>query len=312
MKISIIIPVYNLEEYISECLNSINDLNVQNEIIIINDGSTDNSLKIINEFVSNYNGTIKVLNQENGGLSSARNIGIQNATGDYLFFLDGDDYINPKIFEQFVLDTVRDGVEIGFANYTYFRNGKIEKNTEAEYRRKIAEKTNDIIDGLTFGERYFNRTHNFINCEACFLLIKRDFLNKNSIQFKQGIYHEDTLFTINCLIKAVKVKYYDYPFYIYRKRVGSIMHITNPQKIQKKFKDKGIIALEIYKIKEEEHLSYTFIDTIIVDLLLVAAMHFKTKSKIISNIISTCNKLTLKTRIRVAMYKILSLGYTLG
>lgn len=309
MKVSIIIPVYNVEKYITECLNSVIDIDINYEIIIINDGSKDNSLEKINEFTNQYKGEFKVLNKQNGGLSSARNTGIQIASGDYLFFLDSDDFINKQFFVSFIKDVINDGAEIGFGNYKYLRNEKIEANTEAAYRKKIAKRGNRLIDGLTFGNRFFDKANNFLNTEACFLLIKKSLIVDNNIEFKQNVYHEDTLFTITCLTVAKKVKYYDYPFYIYRVRDDSIMNNSNHNTNEKKMKDKGIIAMELFKLKEKKHISLTFIDSLIVDLLLVSAMHFKSKSPDIYRIISGCKKLSLKSRVRVALYKILSLGY---
>lgn len=309
MKVSIIVPVYNVEEYVTQCLESINNMSINYEIIIVNDGSTDNSLEKVNEFANIYNGDIKVVNKKNEGLSSARNVGIQNANGDYLFFLDSDDYIDKLMFESFVKDVIRDDADMGFANYKYLRNGKIEANTEAAYRKNVTERFNHLADGLTYGDRFFDKVHNFINTEACFLLIKKSLLIDNRIKFKQNIYHEDTLFTITCLIVARKVRYYDYPFYIYRMRDDSIMHTPNPEIIEKKFRDKGIIALELFELKEKRHISLTFIDTMIVDLLLISVMHFKTKSSDVRRIISGCKKLSIKSRVRVALYKVLSLSY---
>lgn len=309
MKISIIIPVYNVEDYISECLESVASLNLDYEIIIVNDGSTDNSIKIINDFVGSNCANINVISKENGGLSSARNMGIRQAKGDYLFFLDSDDYIDGNLFETFVKEVVNDGVDIGFADCKYLIDGKIVANKNTAYRIPIAKSNNNPVDGLTFGEKFFDKKRNFINTEACFLLISKSFLVDNNIEFKSGIYHEDTLFTLTCLSKAQRVNYYDYPFYVYRMREDSIMHTPNPVIIEKKFKDKGFIAFELFKIKQEYHLSKTFIDSIIVDLLLVSAMHFKTTSTKIDKVISRCNNRTLKSRIRVAIYKIMSLSY---
>lgn len=309
MKVSIIVPVYNVEDYVTECLESISNLDVEYEIIIVNDGSKDNSLEKVNEFAHTFKGDIKVINKDNGGLSSARNTGIDNAIGDYLFFLDSDDYIDKSSFELFLKDVINDGVDIGFADYKYLRAGIIDTENEAAYRKIIAKKSNGIVDGLTYGDRYFDSIHNFINVEACFLLIRKSFLDDNRIKFKQGIYHEDTLFTISCLVFAKKVKYYNYPFYIYRMRNDSIMHTPNPQIIEKKYQDKKDIALELFGMKEQNNLSARFIDTLIVEMFLVSVMHFKIKSKDANLIISKCKNLTLKSRVRVALYKILSLRY---
>jgi len=310
MDISIIIPVYNLENYISECLESVKNLNLNYEVIVVNDGSTDKSLELINKFTSKYDGNISVITKGNGGPSSARNAGIQCATGNYIFFLDGDDLINNTSFELFVHDVIRDGVDIGFADYKYLINGELKPNNETKHRRSVTHRLYEFLDGITYGELVFDKKTDFINSEACFLLIRKSFLTENKIEFKEGILLEDTLFTISCLMVAQKVKYYDYPFYNYRTRTGSTMHSQNSKTITKRIVDKGIIALELFRLKEHNHVSATFVDSLIIDLLLVSAMHFKKKSAIINFTIRNCKKLTFRARMRVALYKVLSLRYT--
>lgn len=310
MELSIIVPVYNVEEYVLECLNSIRDLSCDYEIIIINDGSTDKSIERINEFTNTFNGNIKVISQNNAGLSSARNIGIQNAKGNYIFFLDSDDFIDKNIFELFLRDVINDNVEVGFANYRYLKNGAIIANKETIYRQQILKKRNDVVDGLTYGDIVFDKFHNFINVEACFLLVKRRVLIDNNISFKTGIYHEDTLFTITCLSYAHRVRYYEYPFYIYRMRDNSIMRTPDVKIINKKFYDKGVIARELFELKKKKNIRKTFLDTLIVDLLIVSAMHLKVNTEEIKTIILNSKKITLKSKIRVALFKILSLSYS--
>lgn len=309
MKISIIVPVYNVEKYVLECLNSISGLSLDYEIIVVNDGSKDGSLEVVNQFVSSFNGSIKVISKSNGGLSSARNIGILNANGDYLFFLDSDDYIVKKQFESFADDVIKDNVDIGFADYCYLRDGKIEANREAAYRKVIASKDNLIRDGISYAECFFDKRHNFFNVEACFLLIRRDLLLKNNILFREGIYHEDTLFTLSCLTVAQRVNFYNKTFYVYRMRDDSIMHTSNPRVIEQKFRDKGLIAQELYLLKNKRRISAMFLDSLIVELLLVSFMHFKRKNEFAKEVINRCKKLTIKSIIRVLIYRILSIKY---
>lgn len=309
MKVSVIIPVYNVENFIIECLDSIKQLQFEYEIIVVNDGSKDNSLIKVKEFANSFKGELTIVDKQNGGLSSARNVGIKYSTGDYILFLDSDDFVDGQMLKLFVLDVFRDGVDIGFANFKYLINGQINDNKITNYRRKIASKVNNITDGITFGERFFDKRHNFFNVEACFLLVKKSLLTDNSIEFKQGIYHEDTLFTLSCLMVSDKVRYYDYPFYIYRMRSDSIMHTTCNEVIQKKIRDKGTIAFELFDLLQKNHISAFFIESLIADLLIVYAMYFKIKSPEISQVLSCCNKLTFKSKIRVAIYKLKSFCY---
>ena len=115
LHLSIIIPIYNLELYIEKCLKSIlnQDLPVnQYEIIVINDGSTDNSASIVSRLIKN-NSNIKLINKTNGGVSSARNVGIQEAKGEYITFLDGDDYFVPNILSSILNYVKKDDLQIG-------------------------------------------------------------------------------------------------------------------------------------------------------------------------------------------------------
>lgn len=307
--VSIIIPVYNVEDYISECLDSLVGLNIDYEIICVNDGSTDKSIEKIKRYKSIFEDRLIILNKTNGGLSSARNAGILKASGDLLFFLDSDDYINRKQFELFINEVIKDKVEMGFANSRYERGGIEFPNKDSQYRSSKSKKYKDVVDGLKYGNIFFDKLHNFINTEACFMVIRKSFLITNHIEFKEGIYHEDTLFTLQCLMVAKSVKYYDYPFYIYRIRNNSIMHTQNTNIIYKKFKDKGIVARELFRFKDNLKISQTFIDSIIVDLLIVSAWQLKTKPSDIFDIISNCQKTTLRSKVRIFLYKILSSLY---
>jgi len=125
-KLSVIIPVYNTSKYIEKCLNSIlnqymNDI----ELIIVNDGSTDNSEEIITKWIDEYKDKIEVkyFKKENGGLSSARNFGVKHATGEYITFVDSDDYLDPQIY-QHLEKYMEDKVElIKFKMSTVDENG---------------------------------------------------------------------------------------------------------------------------------------------------------------------------------------------
>ena len=102
MKLSIIIPVYNTEDYIRQCIESVlNIKNIQTEIVVVNDGSTDKSLAILEEYAEKNN-NIKIITQENQGASAARNTGIRVCTGDYIYFLDSDDWIDTDSFEKII------------------------------------------------------------------------------------------------------------------------------------------------------------------------------------------------------------------
>lgn len=184
--ISIIIPIYNVEEYIKECvLSACRQTFINLEIILVNDGSTDKSSNICNELaLKDYR--IKIINKENGGLSSARNAGIETATGDYVFFLDGDDFIKEDTIEL-LLKEFKTQNNIGIVSapcfYSY-NNGQ-----KTIYKEDWNIKENRIIEP----EKFCINTLTQTSCHsACCKLYKKDLLNK--VRFRIGKKNEDTLF----------------------------------------------------------------------------------------------------------------------
>jgi len=118
LKLSIIIPVYNVEKYLEKCLNSLCGLKIENEIIIINDGTKDSSLEIAEKFKKNHkNENILIISQENQGLSEARNNGMKIAKGEYISFIDSDDFVDTGNYEKFVNEVIKDNVDIGIGRY---------------------------------------------------------------------------------------------------------------------------------------------------------------------------------------------------
>ncbi|MGL6168669.1 MAG: glycosyltransferase, partial [Fusobacteriaceae bacterium] len=113
MELSIIVPIYNVEIYLRECLESLYKIKgIKKEIILVNDGSKDNSYKIIEEYKEKYPDITKVINKTNGGLSSARNSGLKEATGEYISFIDSDDFVDHLMFEEFFKLAIKDKVEV--------------------------------------------------------------------------------------------------------------------------------------------------------------------------------------------------------
>ena len=232
LELSIIVPVYNVEKYLEECLNSISKIkDINYEILIINDGSPDNSQKIIEEFCRNNN-KAKFFIKENGGISSARNYGLERAKGKYIWFVDSDDFINPDEFQNFYKG-LEDDLDILIGNYFSLKNENLIRGTES-YKENI------IFSGEKFlresGKSILGRSYVVTN------LYKKNFLEKNNLYFEKGIIMEDQLFTILCLLKAKKVKYLENYIYFYRiGREGSFTSTPN----------KELFAKSSYKICEE-------------------------------------------------------------
>ena len=227
MKFSIIVPVYNVYKYLKKCLDSITNQSYDNyEVIIVNDGSPDNSQEIIDEFVTK-NKKFKCYKKKNGGLSSARNYGLKKATGDYILFLDSDDYI-----ERDLLKKLAEAISKGNADVIRFEcnvvdeNGKIiRKDIADEY---IMQDINEII------ENHIRK--DFVEA-SCFYCYKKDFWNKNKFEFAEGKLHEDTGLIPYVLYRANKISAIPYHGYNYVQRDGSITKSNNIEKDVKKAND---------------------------------------------------------------------------
>ncbi|MBL0052074.1 MAG: glycosyltransferase family 2 protein [Bacteroidetes bacterium] len=196
-KISVVVPVYNTASYLAECLNSImnqtfNDI----EIICVNDGSTDDSPLMLESF-KNKDERIVVINKKNGGLSSARNTGIKHAKGEYVYFIDSDDYLELDAFERLNKSILEDKPQVvcfglkafldpSFTDATFDLAGK-----EKYYERSYLEEK--VYSGPELYEVLLAKNNFVFSC--CLYLTERKFLLQTSIIFYEGLLHEDELFT---------------------------------------------------------------------------------------------------------------------
>lgn len=229
--ISIILPVYNCQEYLKKCLDSLINQTYKNiEIIAINDGSTDNSGNILN-YYANKDNRIKLIDKQNSGVSSTRNIGLDNAIGKYVMFIDADDWYNndtcEKLFntmENNQCDICRFGYinimddHIRIAQYP-LEQGFYNKNAIiSQYLEPMIGPNN--ISG-------FNKPSLFSG-NTCFHIIKHSIIEENHIRFSTELFHsEDTLFTINVLLHCNSLYCLNEPFYNYLQRQGSCMNSYN-------------------------------------------------------------------------------------
>ena len=231
MELSIIVPIYNVEDYLEECLKSLYNIkNIKLEIILVNDGSKDNSFKIMEKFKEIYPEKTVLINKENGGLSSARNAGMKAAVGEYISFIDSDDFIDVDEFEKFFKEGQKDKLDVMVGNMRYYTP---EKTGDSLFRSDIV-KNSGIVNGIDFFWNLFQKPKCFRE-EVVDDIYKREFLVKNNIWFNENIVHEDSEFTPLVYLKAEKVKYIDRAFYFYRQRTGSIMN---------KVSEKSIVSLE--------------------------------------------------------------------
>lgn len=227
MDLSVIIPVYNVENYLESCVDSVEKIrNINFEIILVNDGSTDGSLSIAENLVKKYK-NIKLISQKNGGLSCARNTGLRSAQGKYISFIDSDDLIYADKFEKLYLETKKYNLDIGIGNHIRFINLKeITEPQKLKYKNLEKEKVKTGIDFFNFADK-----RGLFSPVVWEKIYSRDFLLENNLFFKEGIIYEDVLFSHIAISKAQKVKYVNSYFYLYRQRTGSIMNNDCKEKI---------------------------------------------------------------------------------
>ena len=225
--LSIIIPIYNVEKYLTKCIESVINQTYKNlEIILVNDGSTDNSKDIINKY-SLIDSRIKVINKKNGGLSDARNVGIEIAKGDYIAFLDSDDWIELNMYEKLYSYIKQENADIVQCSYQEVYNEEVNNQKIKEEIKLISGK--DSLYNL-YGENH-GKTVVVWN-----KIYKRELFN--DIRFPKGKYHEDEFTTYKLLYKANKIVDLNLPLVYYRQRDGSIMN--------SKFNIKRLDALEAF------------------------------------------------------------------
>ena len=227
-KISVIIPVYNIEKYIRKCLESVINQTYKNlEIIVVNDGTKDNSMEIVREYLEDNR--IIVINKENGGLSSARNKGLEIATGDYISFVDSDDYLEKDLYSKLIEKVEDEDIIVFDSRYIDTKTQKIlqeTKNVNID-SEKIKVLKNEKNNGL---EYYFD-----LSVVVWDKIYKRDFLKKYNLKFVEGIIYEDIPWSYEVYLLAKKVKYLNMIGYNYQvNRENSIMHCSQNNKIKDK------------------------------------------------------------------------------
>ena len=238
MKLSIIVPVYNVADYLPKCLDSLlsQDL-AQNEyeIIVVNDGSTDNSREIAQQYADQY-ANITLINQSNQGLSGARNTGIANAKGEYVQFVDSDDYLEDNVLGGLMKQVDDDDLDVLRFKYQNVRINNESKKYEIFKPYKsdsflFDDYSPKVTDGVTFLNERFGTA-----CYAVMFIIRKTILD--NCVFKQGIYFEDTEWTPRMILKSKRIASTDTIVYNYLMREGSITKAVNKDKQRKVVEDK--------------------------------------------------------------------------
>lgn len=242
-KVSVIVPFYNVENYIRKCLESLVGQTLEEiEIILVNDGTKDNSMNIVREFVEKYPQKIVVLEKENGGLSDARNYAIPYAKGEYIAFLDSDDYVEKTMYEEMYEIAKKENSDM----------------VECDFYWEYPNKTKKDI-----GEVYHNKKEMLekVRVVAWNKLIKREILERTQITFPVGYRYEDVEFTYKLIPYLEKVSFLKKPCIHYIQREGSISNSQNErtkeifeilEHIIKFYKEKGFYE------EYQEQLEYVY------------------------------------------------------
>ena len=204
-KISVIIPVYNTEKYIEKCLESLAEQTMQDfEVIVVNDGSTDNSKKVIKDYMKNSKVNIKYLKKENGGLASSRNYGVKHASGKYISFLDSDDYLDKDLYKNLEKYMDEDIDLIKFKMKTVDEKGN------------VIEKLDGPVFDVCTGEEGYKKlcTSDKYMDPACIYLYRKEFFVENNFKYKLR-YHEDFGLTSLIIVQAktfVSTEFFGYNY----------------------------------------------------------------------------------------------------
>ena len=225
-KVSVIVPVYNVENYLEKCLESLVRQTLKDiEIIVVNDGSTDNSLDIAKRYENKYSNILKVFSKKNGGLSDARNFGLKYAKGKYIAFVDSDDYVKDDMFLKMYNYAVKYDLDVVVSD-------TIIKTDSSEYVLK---------SNLNYSSATLN---NYVIAYpmACIRMIRKDVLK--DFEFKKGIFYEDLEAMPSLVLRTSKIGFIDYAGYYYVQRAGSIMK-------QREFNSKLLNIFDVLDINKK-------------------------------------------------------------
>lgn len=257
LKFSIIIPVYNVFSYLERSVKSaISQTYSEIEILLIDDGSTDGSEDLC-ESLAREDSRIYVYHKKNGGLSDARNFGLEMATGKYIIFLDSDDYINIDLCQKLAqymlylkdqpdIITIRAAKVVGTKVTGYIRYSQLDKT---------------VVSGKEFLKREFK--HGCMNMTGCLSICRKEFLNKNHFRFLVGILHEDEELMPRMFLRAKSVASSDILGYYYVQRQGSI---TQSESLERNAKDINNITNQLerrYRGISDKELREYLLDSLV-------------------------------------------------
>lgn len=280
-KLSIIVPVYGVEKYIDKCLDSLVKQSLKEiEIIVVNDGTKDNSQKIIDKYVKKYPDKIKSYIKENGGQGSARNYGLKKTTGEYIGYVDSDDFVEKDMYKKLYNKAKENNYDIVVCGNYNVSEDYQNKNIDA-----FINNYNTDLENIFFGKMaVWNKIY------------KRDILIKNKLEFKEKVWYEDLAFTLKAIMNSNTFAFIDEPLYDYLIREGSTMNNSNVQRnleILDAFND--ILSYIQHNKKEEyfDKVEFLAIDHIYISAIvriLKANADNKIKKETVNELICYMNK----------------------
>jgi len=230
VKVSVIVPVYNVEKYLRKCLDSLVNQTLEDiEIIAVDDGSTDSSIDIIKEYAEKHS-NIKYYQKENGGLSDARNFGLKMATGKYIAFLDSDDYVDKDIYKKMYDKAKKEDSDIVECNFYWAYDKKNKEDIGQKYRgtSEIIEKARVIA---------WNK------------LYKKEILDRAKVEFPKGLRYEDVEFFYKLVPYIEKVSFIKEPLIYYVQRKASLINTQN-----KSTRDIFIVLDNVINYYKQNHI----------------------------------------------------------
>ena len=251
MKLSVIIPCYNVENYLAKCVNSVlnNKIKDKYEIILVNDGSTDNTLEIVKDYAKNYPDIIKYIDQKNRGLSGARNAGLDIAKGEYVTFLDSDDYVDNVMYVELLKKTLEGDFDIVTCGVRMvYDDSSLDKDVDVGFEEDC------------LGKHEVKRAMPTFYPAACNKIYKRETIG--DLRFKEGILYEDVEFMYRFLPKVNNIGKVEGYYYYYLQREGSITYTFNEKLYDFVDNLNGLVTYykknKLYKEYKEE-LEYVYV-----------------------------------------------------
>lgn len=285
-KLSVIIAVYNTEKYVEKCLDSLLNQTYENiELVVINDCSTDGSLKILKKYAKNNNNIVLIDNKENRGLSYSRNVGLEKSTGEYIGYIDSDDYVDNTYYEKLMKAVINEKADMAI--------------TDMKIVYEDASYPDHVTKGCEGNLTKLNFIKNGLAASACNKVFKRELISKN--KFSEGKLNEDLAVILPAIVSAKKIAYVPDNYYYYVQRGGSIQ---NSGFSDKRFDIFYGVELTLQRIKNCKNYN-KIAQAIIYEQLIVLLIYVIPKEKNLKRryqILKKFDKLSHKYKIRQNIY----------